>query len=133
MFVKGNPDRKKKTQRKKLLNLPKKKISIPRMDKKKLHTWEFQLKHSSRNMRRKLLQKRFIGKRTECSKHLRDIAIEKNILSELNRCIFQIPISYSKNTLLYWYYTVLIFTSKLCDPPPPSPPSQAGGGGGCMP
>ena len=77
----------------------KKNVSMPRMDEKKLHTWEFQLKHSSRNMRRKLLQKRFIGKTTECSKHLRDIAIEKNILSELNRCIFQIPISYSKNTL----------------------------------
>ena len=102
------------------------------MDKKKLHTWEFQLKHSSRNMRRKLLQKRFIGKRTECSKHLRDIAIEKNILSELNRCTFQIPISYSKNTLLYWYYTVLIFTSKLCDPPPHPPrPKLEGGGGAC--
>ena len=69
---------------------------MPRMDEKKLHTWEFQLKRSSRNMRCKLLQNRFTGKTTECSKHLRHIAIEKNILSELNRCIFQIPLKYIK-------------------------------------
>ena len=61
-----------------------KNVSMPRMDEKKLHTWEFQLKHSSRNMGCKLLQKRFTGKTTECSKHLHHIAIEKNILSELN-------------------------------------------------
>ena len=61
-----------------------KNVSMPRMDEKKLHTWEFQLKHSSRNMRCKLLQKRFTGKTTECSKHLRHIATGKNILSELN-------------------------------------------------
>ena len=63
---------------------PKKNVSVPRMDEKKLHTWEFQLKHSSRNMGCKLLQKRFTGKTTECSKHLRHIAIEKSILSERN-------------------------------------------------
>ena len=73
-----------------------KNVSMPRMDEKKLHTWEFQLKHSSRNMRCKLLQKRFTGKTTECSKHLCHLAIEKNILSELNRCIFQIPLKYIK-------------------------------------
>ena len=75
---------------------PEKNISLPRMDEKKLHTWEFQLKCSSRNMRRKLLQKRFAGKTTECSKHLRHIVIEENIFSELNRCIFQIPLKYIK-------------------------------------
>ena len=72
---------------------------MPRMDEKKLHTWEFQLKDSSgssRNVRCKLLQKRFIGKTTECLKHLCHIAIEKDILSELNRCIFQIPLKYIK-------------------------------------
>ena len=69
---------------------------MPRMDGKKLHTWEFQLKRSSRNMRRKLLQKRFTGKTTECSKHLCHITIGKNILSELSRCIFQIPLKYIK-------------------------------------
>ena len=59
------------------------------MDKKKL-----QLKGSGGNMRCKLLQKRFTGKTTDCSKHLRHIASEKNILSELNRCIFQMSLKY---------------------------------------
>ena len=68
---------------------------MPRMDEKKLHTQEFQLKDSDRNTC-KLLQKRFAGKTTESSKHLRHIAIEKDILSELSRCIFQIFIEYIK-------------------------------------
>ena len=66
------------------------------MDEKKLHTREFQLKGSGGNMRCKLLQKRFTGKTTECSKHLCHIAIEKDILSELNRSIFQISLKYIK-------------------------------------
>ena len=57
-----------------------KNVSMPRMDEKKLHTWEFQLKRSSRNMRCKLLQKRFTGKTTEFSINLCHIAIEKGIL-----------------------------------------------------
>ena len=69
---------------------------MPRMDEKKLHTREFQLKGSGGNMRCKLLQKRFTGKTTECSKHLHHIAIEKDILSELKRCIFQISLKYIK-------------------------------------
>ena len=69
---------------------------MPRMDEKKLHTWEFQLKGSGGNMRCKLLQKRFSGKTTECSKHLRHIAIEKDILSELNIYIFRISLKYIK-------------------------------------
>ena len=44
----------------------------------------------------KLLQNRFTGKTIECSKHLHHIAIEKDILSELNRCIFQISLKYIK-------------------------------------
>ena len=70
--------------------------SMPRMDEKKLHIWGFQLKRSSRNMRCKWLQKRFTRKTTECSKHWRHVAIEKNILSELNRCFFEIPLNYIK-------------------------------------
>ena len=88
---------------------------MPRMDEKKIHTREFQLKGRSGNMRCKLLQERFTGKTTECSKQLRHIAIEKDILSELNRCIFQISLLnylFQKYSL-YWYYAVLIFTSKL--------------------
>ena len=71
---------------------------MSRMDEKKLHTLEFQLKGSGSNMRCKLLQKRFTGKTIGSSKHLRHIAIEKdhNFLSELNRCIFQISLKYIK-------------------------------------
>ena len=73
-----------------------KNISMHRMDEKKLHTWEFQLNRSSRNIRCKLLQKRFTRKTTECSKVMPHNAIEKNISSELNRCIFQTPLKYIK-------------------------------------
>ena len=81
-------------------------------------------------MRCKLLQKRFAGKTTERSKHLRHIAIEKNILSELNRCIFEIPLKYIKLVIptilfllvlwyysLYWYYTGFKFYFKIMWPP----------------
>ena len=84
------------------LTLPKK----PGMDEKKIYTWEFQLKHSSRNMTCKLLQKRFTGKTIECSKHLRHIAIEKNILSELNRCI--LPLKYIKLDIQKILYILLL-------------------------
>ena len=67
----------------KTLKTSKKIVSIPRRDEKKLHTWEFQLKGISRNMRCKLLQKRSTEKTTECSKHLRHIATEKDIFSKL--------------------------------------------------
>ena len=65
----------------KTLKPSKKNVSMPRMDEKKLHTGEFQLKGSGGNMRCKLLRKRFTGKTTECSKHLLYyIAIDKDIL-----------------------------------------------------
>ena len=107
-------------------------------------------------MRCKLLQKRFPGKATECSKHLHHIAIEKNILSEHNRCIFQILLKYIKlaipKILFILVLCSFIFYFKITWPPPPStkikisyphpppskdcseifnfPLSQAGGGGG---
>ena len=68
--------------------------------------------------------KRSNGKTTECSKHLRHIIIEKDIFSELNRCIFQISHNYItliQKYSLYWYFAVFIFTSKLRYAPPPSP------------
>ena len=83
-----------------------KNVSMSRMDEKKLHTWEFQLKGSDRNMRCKLLQNRFTGKTIECSKHLRHIAIEKNILSELNRCI--LPLKYIKLDIQKILYILLL-------------------------
>ena len=66
---------------------------MPRMDEEKLHTRKFQLKGSGGNTRCKLLQKRFTGKTTERSKHLRHIAIEKDILPQL-KYIFQISLKY---------------------------------------
>ena len=69
------------------------------MDNGKLHSLEFRLKGIGRNMRCKLLKNRSTGKTTECSKHLQHTAIEKDIFSELNRCIFKYPESHSKNTL----------------------------------
>ena len=74
------------TLHKKLSNLPEN-VSLPRIDKKKLHTQGFQLKGISRNMRCKLLQKRSTGKTRQCSKHLEQIAIEKDFFSDFKRCI----------------------------------------------
>ena len=106
-----------------------KNFSTHKMDEKKLHTGEFQLNRSSRNMRCKLLQKRFTGKTTECSKVMPHNAIEKNISSKLNRCIFQILSILSQlfqKYSLYWYCTILIFTSKLRERPSQQnyPPQQ---------
>ena len=108
---------------------PSKNLSIPRMDEKKLHTWEFQLKGINRNMICKLLQKRPIGKATECSKQLRHIAIEKDIFWELKRCNFQISLNYIKLVipkilfiLVLWNFN---FYFKFMWPPPtklPPPP-----------
>ena len=66
---------------KKTLKHSGKNVSIPRMDEKKLHTLEVQLKGIGGNMRCKLLQKRSTGKTTESLKHLQHIAIEKYIFS----------------------------------------------------
>ena len=76
-------------------------------------------------MRCKLLQKRFTGKTTEFSKHLRHIAIEKDILSELNRCIFQIALNYIKLVTPKILFILVIYSSVLYfkitwSPPPPT-------------
>ena len=99
---------------------------MPRMDEKKLHTREFQLKGSGGNMRCKLLQKRFTGKTTECSKHLRHIAIEKDILSELNRCIFQISLKYIKLVIpkILFILVLCIFNFYFKITWPHSPPNK---------
>ena len=105
-----------------------KNVSMSRMDEKKLHTYDLQRKCSSRNMRRKLIQKRFTGKTRECSKHLRYIAIEKNILSELNRCIFQIPLKYFKLVISKILFIMVLcsftFYFKITLPPVPSSPPK---------
>ena len=72
-----------------------KNVSMPRMDEKKLHTREFQLKGSGGNMRCKLLQKGLLEKQQVFQTFvLCHIAIKNDSLSELNRCIFQISLKY---------------------------------------
>ena len=73
--------------------------------------------------------KKGLLEKQEYSKHLHHIAIEKDILSELNRCIFQIPLKYIKlvipKMLFILVLWVLIFTSKLRDLPQQyNPPSK---------
>ena len=65
------------TLRKKLENLSKN-GSIPRMDEKKLHTREFQLKGIGQKHEMKVASKLY-------SKHLRHIAIEKDIFSNISK------------------------------------------------
>ena len=82
------------TLSKKLLKPSKKNVSMSRMDVKKLHTWEFQLR-----------DKRSLLENQQCSKHLLHIAIEKDILSEqmnfsnISQISHNETPSYSKNTL----------------------------------
>ena len=62
--------------------------------------------------------KKDLLEKQQCSKHLGHIATEKDSLSELKRCIFQISLKYIKVFQKYsldWYYAVSIFTSKLRD------------------
>ena len=112
----------------KTLKPSKKNVSIPRMDEKKLHTLEFQLNGIGGKMRCKLLQKRSTGKTTECSKHLRHIAIEKDIFSELNRCIFQISLKYIKLVIPKILFILVLcrfgFYFKVTWPPPPLAPTK---------
>ena len=97
---------------------------MPRRDEKKLHIQEFQRKCSNRNMSCKLLQKMFTEKTTECSKHLHHIAIEKDILAELNRCIFQISVKYIKLVIPKILFILVLFNFnfyfKIMWPPTPS-------------
>ena len=81
-----------------------------------------------------LLEKR------QCSKHLRHIAIKKNILSELNRCISQIPLKYIKLVIPKILFILVLCSfnchfkitwhppTKLTPPPPKlkflTPPSK---------
>ena len=101
-----------------------------------------------------MLQKRFTGKTTECSRHLRHSAIEKDILSKLNRCIFQISLKYIKLVVPKILFILVLcsfnFYFKITWPPPPttklalatpvktflkffSPPFFLGGERGCSP
>ena len=118
-----------------------KNVSIPRMDEKKLHTREFQLKGIGENMRCKLLQKRSTWKTTECPKRFQHIAIERDIFLELNRFIFQISLKCIKLVIpkilfiLVLYDFNFYFTIMWPPPPtkvslPPNKPNLGGWGGG---
>ena len=77
----------------KTLKPSKKNVPMPRMDEKKLHTQEFQLKGSSRNMRCKLLQKKVYWK--NWAPNICAILPLKKIFYQ-NRCIFKISLKYIK-------------------------------------
>ena len=89
----------------------------------KLHTREFQLKGMDGNMRYKLLQKKFSRITKESSKHLWHFTIEKDIFSELNRCIFQISLKYIKLVIPEILFRLVLynfnFYFKIMWPPPP--------------
>ena len=108
----------------KTLKPSKRNVSMPRMVEKKLHTREFQLKGSCGNMRCKLLQKRFGGKTTECSKYLRHIVLKK--IFHQNRCIFQISLKYIKLVIPKILFILVLYSFnfyfKIMWPPTPPPP-----------
>ena len=93
------------------------------MDEKKIHNREFQLKGIGGINRYKLLQKRFTGKTTEFSKHLRKIAIEKYILRDPP------PQQYTRLTKIKISNPPSKYFSEIFN----RPRAQAGGGEGCMP
>ena len=82
----------------------------------------YQWKH----VRCKLLQKISTGKTKACCKQLQQIAIEKDIFSELNRCIFQISLKYIKLVVPKILFILVLssfnFYFKIMWPPP-SPPT----------
>ena len=86
--------------------------------RKDLIPGNFSWRVSARNMRCRLLQKRSTGKTTECSTHLRHIAIQKYIFSELNRCIFQISLKYIKFIYIGLMQFEFLFQNYVTPPPP---------------
>ena len=74
-----------------------KNVWIPRMDGKKLYTRELHLKGIDGNMRCKLLQKKGLLEKQLGVPNTCDILpLKKIFFSELNWCIFQIPLKYIK-------------------------------------
>ena len=69
-------------------------------------------------------KKCLLKKQQECSKHLHHIAIEKDILAELNRCIFQISVKYIKLVIPKILFILVLFNFnfyfKIMWPPTPS-------------
>ena len=89
--------------------------------------WNFSWRVSAESWDASCFKKGLLEK-TSSSKHLRHIAIEKDIFSELNRCIFQISLKYIKLVI-----PKIVFILALCNfnfsfkftwtrPPSPHPP-----------
>ena len=106
----------------------KKNVSRPRMDEKKLHTWEFQLKGILRNMKYKLLPKKFYWKNSRVFQMLAMYFHWKDIFTELNRYIFQISLKYIKLVIPKILCTLVLcsfdFYFKIAWPPPPPPSNK---------
>ena len=102
----------------------KKNVSRPRMDEKKLHTWEFQLKGILRNMKYKLLPKKFYWKNSRVFQMLAIYFHWKDIFTELNRYIFQISLKYIKLVIPKILFILVLcsfdFYFKIAWPPPPT-------------
>ena len=83
-------------------------------------------------MRCKLLQKRSTGKTTECSKRLQHITIERDIFSELSRCIFEISLKLVILKILFilvlynfiFYFKIIWPPNKFNSPDNIIPPNQ---------
>ena len=67
---------------------------------------------------------RYTGKTTECSNHLRHIAIESDIFLELNRYIFQTSLKYIKLVIPKILFVLVLcnfnFYFNITWPPPPT-------------
>ena len=77
----------------------KKIVSMPRMDEKKLHTWEFQLKRSSRSIwDASCFKKGLLEKQMNVPNTCTILPLKKIFYQNLtvNRWIFQIPLKYIK-------------------------------------
>ena len=70
--------------------------------------------------------KKCLLEKQQCSKHLHHIAIEKDILSELNRCIFQISLKYIKLVIpkILFILVLCIFNFYFKITWPHSPPNK---------
>ena len=78
----------------KTLKTYQKNVSVPRMDEKKCHTQEFQLKGIGGNMRCRLLQKGLLEKQQSVSNTFNILSLTKVFYQNLT-CIFQISVKVS--------------------------------------
>ena len=107
------------TLHKKTLKPSKKNVSIARINEKKLHTLEFELKCISRNMRCKLLKKKSSGKirvfQTLAKyRHWKRYFFRTNAFFKYLWSILRLFQKYS----LHWYYAILFLHQNYVTPTP---------------